>query len=76
MTNTPKRFPVKFTLFATGREVAIVWFDFASEYLDRVEEIGARMAGEWGQEIDTLSGSVMPSGKVAEWERMGLRFHP
>ena len=74
--NAPKRFPVKLTIFATGREVALFWVDFASDWIEYAETQAARMANEHGQEIDILTGSVMPSGRVAEWNREGLRVRP
>jgi predicted kinase len=76
---TPKQHPVRFTIIHgenAGKVVAVRWFAFAADIWDDVEAIGARMAEEWDAEIDIETGSVMPSGRVATWERAGMRCVP
>lgn len=77
---TPKMHPIRFTIFAgphAGKVVGVRWFPFAqADVWDRVEDIGFRMAREWDAEIDIESGSVMPSGRVADWDRVGMRCMP
>lgn len=77
---TPKLFPVKFVLFTgehTGREVALVWFPFATtDVWDAIDAIAFRMAAEWNAEIDILTGCVLPSGRAGSFERAGMRVMP
>lgn len=77
---TPQNFPVKFTIYAgseAGREVALVWFPFATtDVWDIIETIAGRMADEWQSEIDILTGCVLPSGKAGSFERAGMRVIP
>ena len=76
MTNI-KTWPVQFSEFATGKPVATEWFRSASP--DMYEEITKR-AEFWarftGTEIDCAEGSVMPSGAIGSWSRMGMRARP
>jgi hypothetical protein len=77
---TPQNFPVKFTIYEgneAGREVALVWFPFATtDVWDIIETIAGRMADEWQQEIDILTGAVLPSGRPGNFERAGMRVIP
>ena len=75
--NRNRHWPHRFTCFATGRVIATEWFRAGSP--DMMEEVSKR-AEDWarieGVEVDVHSGSVMPSGKVGSWDRMGLRARP
>ena len=72
-----KRWPIRFTEFESGKQAGIVYFEANSpNYFDQIEDQAAKFANDRGVEIDIESGSVMPSGKIGSWERMGLRVRP
>lgn len=79
MMNAPKRMPYRLVIHTglrAGFVVATVWVDVPSPWIDRAEQDAARMAREHGEEIDIQSGVVFPSGRIAEWERVGIRVQP
>lgn len=69
--------PHRFTDYATGRVIATEFFrldspDMLEEVMRRAEDL-ARIEGVT---IDCLSALTMPSGKVASWDRMGVKVSP
>ena len=77
---TPTKFPVRYVIFDGPKRGKIVGTDYlrfgdAAVY-DEVERRAARIAREWEAEIDIEFGAVMPSGKVASYERIGMRVLP
>lgn len=69
--------PHRFTDFATGRVIATEWFRAASPNMhEEVERRAEDLANIEGVEVDILTGTVMPSGAVGSWSRLGLRARP
>ena len=72
-----KNWPVRFSVFATGKQIGVEWFPAAAENLiEQIEERAAFFARIEGVEVDIETGSVMPSGAIGTWERMGMRVRP
>lgn len=79
MTNIPTTFPIRFVVFDgpdRGKVVATIWRKFANVDWDEVATAAEPFAADRGAAIDIESGSVFPSGKVAAWERVGMRVCP
>lgn len=75
----PKNFPVRCVVYTgphRGRVVATLWHAFGGDWIDHAETMAERMANEWNAEIDIETGSVMPSGNVGSWDRIGMRVAP
>lgn len=78
--NTPRNFPIRLVIFSgpcRGKVVATIYPPHGlTDWVDWAEVQAERMASEWGAEIDIQTGTIFPSGKIASWERAGLRVRP
>jgi hypothetical protein len=75
MINAPTKHHVRFTIFATGKVVGTDVIPFGMDW-DEIERRAERIAREWDAEIDISTSMVFPSGKIAGWERAGIRVRP
>jgi hypothetical protein len=79
MTMVPKMMPFRVVCFEgphRGKIVATVWVRFGEDVEACMEATAGRMADEWACEMDVEAGAVFPSGKVASWDRVGMRVRP
>lgn len=73
---TVKSWPFEFYDFATHRFIAREWFRFTDDMYDVVEKRAAHFADIEGVEVDIVGCAVMPSGKIGERDRCGIRVIP
>lgn len=68
--------PYELVEYHSRRFVARLWFRAGDGMFDAVEQRAAFHANLRGKEIDIIGMSVMPSGKIAGRERIGVRVSP
>ena len=73
---TVKFWPFEFVEYDTGRFCGREWFRPGDGMYDEVEAAAERHATVSGKEIDIISCSVMPSGRIGDRDRAGIRVLP